>query len=62
MLYASLAFIVLVISILLDAHLYNLVTSHRITVKCHNACKKANDTITLALIIVLLILCFTSPI
>ena len=62
MLYASLAFIVLVISILIDVHLHNLVTSQRIALKYNNAFKKANDKITIALIIVLLILCFTSDI
>ena len=62
MLYASLAFIVVVISILIDVHLHNLITSQRITVKYNNVLKKANDKITIALIIVLLILCFTSPI
>lgn len=62
MLYASLAFIVVVISILIDVYLHNLVTSQRITVKYNNVLKKANDKITIALIIVLLILCFTSPI
>ena len=62
MLYASLALIVIVTSILIDVHLHNLVTSQRITVKYNIAFKKANDRVTIALIIVLLMLCFTSPI
>lgn len=62
MLYTSLALIVIVILILIDVYLHNLVTAQRITVKYNNAFKKANDKITIALIIVLLLLCFTSPI
>lgn len=62
MLYAIPALLILIVSILLDTYLYNLVTSHRITVKWHNAWKKANDTISLALIVVLIMLCFTSTV
>ena len=62
MLYVSLAFIILITSILIDVYLHNLVTAHRITVKGNNILKKANDTITLASIIVLIMLCFTSTI